>query len=239
MEMNEQTFAAYVDGELSPEDAAKVVLHLADHPRDRARVDALMELNEALGQAYDQPMNEPAPRRILAAIEGRRVLAFPGLRRPAPRAALWAASGALAAGFAAFLLLSPARDAGDDIAAGVILNASPAAEALSQLGSGASRFVGAGRELRVVASYRAADNRLCREFRLTGAAGAEAGLACAEDGGWRIEALAARQGADATQAITPAAGAHDDPVEAALDAIGAGMVLPPAEEARAIAAGWN
>ena len=56
MNMNKQTFAEYIDGELSPEAAAKVVLHLADNPEDRLYVDGLWKgwTLERLGQLYDE-----------------------------------------------------------------------------------------------------------------------------------------------------------------------------------------
>lgn len=242
MEMNRNTFAAYVDGELSPEQAAQVVLHLADHPEDRAHVNALMELNEALGQAYDQPMLEPIPPRIRAAILGQRVVAFPKaprVRRRGLRDALWAGAGALAAAVAAFMILTPGRDGPPAIVAGALLAQSPAAEALSRLASGQSRFVGDGLEMSPVASFRASDARYCREFRLQGRAGVKDGVACAQEGGWRVHALASRAASAPSDGISPAAGGADDPVGAALDELGAGFTLPPAEEAAAISAGWR
>ncbi|PJN94791.1 hypothetical protein CNY89_12380 [Amaricoccus sp. HAR-UPW-R2A-40] len=68
--MDHETLAAFVDGALSPEDSAGVVMHLADHPLDAAHVDALMELNALLGEAYAAPLHEPAPEPIVAAILG-------------------------------------------------------------------------------------------------------------------------------------------------------------------------
>ena len=68
--MDRQTLAAFVDGALSPEDSAGVVMHLADHPEDAAHVDALMELNALLGEAYAAPLREPAPERIVTTILG-------------------------------------------------------------------------------------------------------------------------------------------------------------------------
>ena len=62
--------AAFVDGEMTPEAAAEVVMHLADHPLDQAYVDDLMAANEALAKAFAGPMSEQVPPRILAAIEG-------------------------------------------------------------------------------------------------------------------------------------------------------------------------
>ena len=52
--------AAFVDGELSPEEAAAVVMHLADHPADQAYVDDLFAANAALALLQ----REALPQRV-------------------------------------------------------------------------------------------------------------------------------------------------------------------------------
>jgi anti-sigma factor RsiW len=92
--------AAFADGELEPEEAARVVMHLADHPEDQAYVDRIAVERALLARAYGPIAAEPVPERIRAVIEGReasgaRVLAFPpralaGLPRPgSPRRRRW------------------------------------------------------------------------------------------------------------------------------------------------------
>jgi anti-sigma factor RsiW len=103
--MDKDRLAAFVDGELSPEEAAAVVLHLADTPVDQAYVDDLFAANEALAQAFGAPLSEPVPEAIHAAIMGpsaatnvvafrpRRALARSCCpvccRPPRPQALLW------------------------------------------------------------------------------------------------------------------------------------------------------
>ena len=70
--MDQARLAAFVDGELTPEDAAAVVMHLANHPADQAFVDELMALNEMIADAYDAPLHEPAPEAILSTIAAMR-----------------------------------------------------------------------------------------------------------------------------------------------------------------------
>lgn len=57
--MDKQHLAAFADGELSPEEAAAVVMYLADHPADQAWVDDLMAANAALAQAFSTPCTNP------------------------------------------------------------------------------------------------------------------------------------------------------------------------------------
>ena len=52
--MDRARLAAFVDGELSPEDSAAVVMHLADHPADQAYVDDLFAANAALATLQAQ-----------------------------------------------------------------------------------------------------------------------------------------------------------------------------------------
>ena len=109
--MDPRLLNAFADGELEPEEAARVVMHLADCPEDQALVDAIMMTNALLVRACAGPLEEPVPPAIRAAIfgppaaaepRGARVVAF---RRPGVRAALW--GGALAAGLAAAAVLLP------------------------------------------------------------------------------------------------------------------------------------
>jgi anti-sigma factor RsiW len=123
--VDDETLAAYVDGELSPEKAAAVAMLLADDPEAQARLDALFETGRLLAAAYAAPMAEPVPERLLALVEGRperaappaaggaRVIAFPR------RARLPAAIGlALAASVALFIGVQAPTDAPFHVAAG-------------------------------------------------------------------------------------------------------------------------
>jgi hypothetical protein len=126
--MDKDRLAAFVDGELSPEEAAAVVMHLADHPADQAWVDDLIAANETLAAAFAQPLHEPVPEAIRAAIfgtpEGGAGRDADGPAEPAgqaqvlpfrPRAGaarggrpgIWAAGLALAAGLAAVAVIGP------------------------------------------------------------------------------------------------------------------------------------
>ena len=64
--MDKARLAAFVDGELSPEDAAEVVMHLANDPVDQAYVDELMALNVIIADAYDAEIIRMAPEGKLA-----------------------------------------------------------------------------------------------------------------------------------------------------------------------------
>lgn len=116
--MDRNRLAAFADGGLSPEEAAAVVMHLADHPEDQAFVDDLMASNALLVRAFSGPSQEPVPERFRAIIlpeEGRDrtadVIPFRRrLHRSLPAlAGFGAAAAAVLAGVAVLMRLGEAR----------------------------------------------------------------------------------------------------------------------------------
>lgn len=251
--MDAGRLAAFVDGELSPEDAAAVVLHLADCPGDRAHVDALMEAGMLFAAAYAEPLHQGMPERLRALIYP----ASPDLAAPraAPRraagrasatsrpsrrqAAVWgiatlAASALLAIGIASRPETGILPAAGP-VAAGSALHA-----ALEGASSGP-----AGDGLVLVATFHDASGRPCREFeaRIPHSGVLTHAIACRETtGGWTTiaafsEAVAVASGP--RQAFVPAGGADSGDLDVVLDRIGAGLSLTPREEAALIRRGWE
>lgn len=249
--MDKARLAAFVDGELSPEDAAEVVMHLAADPVDQAYVDELMALNVMIGVAFDAPLHEPVPPAILATIaengivpaEKRRVV--PMTHRPLSlQFTAWGGGMALAAGIAGFLVISD-FGAPDHltITVGPVPTASAQLLALAELETGASRMIADGVELSVTASFQTADKGVCREFRIARGDDAplDLGVACpsaGSDAEWRIEAVDTVAMAEAAPSFTPASGQGADPIGDFLDMVGAGRALTPAEEAKARAQNW-
>lgn len=256
-EMDAATLDAFVDGALSPEAAARVVLHLADCPGDQAYVDAVMETNALLAAAYGAPLHQALPERLRATIfpaqaataPPRATTASPGARSASPRLRLrragWgllAASAALAVGLAAGLApsrgpgVSVAGFPGDDAELHAALETSP---------SGSVAEAPDGSQITLVASFLSGDGRPCREFEVldTGDAALTQGVACRDEAGvWSSEiavaTLLAAPG-DRGDGFVPAAGPGDDALSATLDRLGAGMSLTPDEERTLIVAGWT
>ncbi|MBP7001583.1 zf-HC2 domain-containing protein [Amaricoccus sp.] len=251
--MEQETLAAFVDGALSPEESARVVLHLADCADDAAYVDALMELNALLGAAFAAPVNQAIPERIRAAIfpapasvgraraSGRSGwrMARPGGRRIAAWAAV-AAAAALVVGVGIDLrtggdTVQIAGAPGADGALRAALEAAPSGEAPSE---GEERIT-------LIATYRDAAGRPCREYEILHDAerALTRGLACRNSGeDWETEvAVASRLPSPAAgggEGFVPAQGAASDTLDAALDRLGIGMSLTPDEERALIGSDW-
>jgi hypothetical protein len=248
--MDHETLGAYADGELSPEEAAKVARHLATHPADRAYVERVAAERAAIARAFAPIAAEPLPAALQARVEaavtaaegGRQGATVVALRRPAWRG--WMAGGALAAAAAALLAvyLGLERPAGTEVALGPVAPGQPLAVALDTLPAGMPERLASGGTIEIVASFADGRGRLCRELWLApgGVAAGEAAIACAADGRWAVEAVVAVEApAEGEDRFETAAGPGARAIEAALDALGAGPVLTPEEEAAARARGWQ
>lgn len=255
--MERALLEAFVDGALAPEEAARVVMHLADCPADQAFVDALMELNAVLAEAYGAPMAEPVPGPILSAVHPvasePRVLAF---RQKVARAAPYL-GGAIAAVLALALILptlsvpfgEQAADApGIAHVAGPLDAESSLQLALETRASGAPLYDAAGAEVVVIATFLDREQRPCREFEVLSPSehARTRGIACRDpEPRWSVAFAASKPLGDPTaaqdsaQGYIPAAGASDAALSEALDALGAGAGLTPADEGALIASGWR
>lgn len=249
--MDKTRLAAFVDGELSPEDAAEVVMHLASNPIDQAYVDELMALNIMIADAYDAPLHQPVPPEILAtiaadgeeAIKTAPIITLADRRRP--RRFLTWGGAALAAGIA---VLFVAPDLAETDAAAVVAGRlaldHAQSYALNELDAGRSRKIGDDAEFSVTASFETNDKGVCREFRVTqeGKASFQVGVACPTpdaSGEWTVEVADTVTSDKTSSSFTPASGEEADPVGAFLDKVDAGRALTPEEEADARSNGWR
>lgn len=230
--------AAFVDGELSPEDAAEVVIHLADHPEDQAYVDNLFSANEYLAQGFGAVLHEPVPAHIRASIMGQpdtaAVIQF--RRRPA----VWLAALAAALAGVAVLILQPAP--GERLAVGPVMEGRTIDTALETLASGVPQSLGSGTDLMILATLPVPDG-YCREIELIDrqADRLELGLACKrETRNWILEAVLSEPiSVLEGDGFVPAAGTEMQGLQPFLDRAGAGAALAPEAEAAAISRGWT
>lgn len=235
-----ERLAAFADGELSPEEAAEVVMHLADHPEDQAFVDEVMAANAALARAFAGPLGEPVPEPIRAAIlgpqepHGARVLTFP--RRLAPRKVMAGlALAASVAGLGLFLARPPAAMVFEP---GPLAAGSPLHQAISAQASGQTLAV-AGGELTILASLPVEGGH-CREAEWIDRSKRTLSLAliCDQGAGWQVQVALMEPLPEAVTGFVPAGGIETGALDLWLDRMGAGLALGPEEEARAIAGGW-
>lgn len=242
--MDKTRLAAFVDGELSPEDAAEVVMHLADYPQDQAYVDELMAANEALLQAFSAPMSEPVPEPIKQTIMGQSPSAkvIPFHRKPT----VWAGSLALAASVAIVLIALPQTMTRDDgqlaLKAGPVASGSVLANMLDSLPSGTPESFDPDHDVMILATLPV-EGGFCREIEILDHAAEQVdfGIACREGDGWAL-AVTMSELLEATgtqDGFVAASGAEVMSLEPFLDRLGAGPAMDAAAEAEAIQGGWQ
>jgi hypothetical protein len=236
---DDETLMAYVDGELDRVLSAEISAAVERDPALARRVEQQRALRAKVAGAFATVLDQPLPERLMAAAKGparAEVLQFPARSTPvqSPR---WGVRewGAMAATLVLGVLLSwnfapsgsPLISARD----GALVARGALADALdSQLASTQSAADG----VQMGVSFRSREGSYCRSF-LAREAGT-AGLACREEGEWRIAVTAAAQlpGDGLRQASSlPSA------VLTAIDQRIAGEGLDAAGEENARRGGWD
>jgi len=190
---DEQTLAAYVDGELDA--ATRTLVETAAHadPDLAARLKAEQDLKALLIDHYGPVAEEPIPERLLKTIRqgapataevvnlvARRASAPPA-RTPRFRLPAWAGMAAcLVVGLAVGRLALPSSVGLNGGADQPLVASGPLARALD--GQLAAETSG---PIRIGLSFRDHAGAYCRTFQPNGREGL-AGLACRDDGVWRL-----------------------------------------------------
>lgn len=248
--IDKERLAAFADGDLSPEDAAAVVIHLVDHPDDQAYVDEIMAANIALARAFNAPMDEGVPDRFANLIlpDGPEDQAQSAANVIPLRGKVgiryWAA-GVFAAGVAiaaalATVAVFPTGDSG--LSVGPVAEGSALHDVLTSIRSGVAVPVGGTGKVTVLSSLPTNDG-FCREFEIISLEPAQVqlGLACQDGIRWTVDVLLAEtytSAPDTTGSFLPASGDPRGPMDRWLDRRGAGVALTAAEEERLLTRGW-
>jgi hypothetical protein len=244
MTLDDETLMAFADGQLAPDEAAKVTKAVTSDPTVAARValfaQSRLAVRDALGAP--PPVSDALTARIRAMAEAdalRRVgdtgstnvVSLASRRRMVP---VWqlpiAASIALGVGF----LSGWTGSTGDQPTGGLSIASldNPALIlALDTEKAGARTQIGEGAEVAMIASFLDQDGSLCREFEQDTAGRTMVAVACHRDEAWSVEFAVATAAPDA-DGYAPASSL--DALDAWLNASEAGPPLSDAEEAAAL-----
>lgn len=248
MMVSEEMLAAYVDDELDDASRTAVELEMMGDPELVRRVEHHRSLRRALRAAYDPVLDEPVPDRLIDA--ARAAPADPARSsviplRPAPRAPVgrwsipqWtaiAASLVVGALVSALVLrafhAAPIGARGGQLVARGALASALSTELASRETPGAPVAIGI--------TFVSKSGRYCRTFTLRGR-DALAGLACRDDGAWRIEVLARSEPSAASSgAYRQAASSMPRAILDTASSEMAGEALDARAEAAARAQGWR
>lgn len=215
----DETLMAFADGTLPDAEALRVADAVEADPALAERVRLLAAGRRIAEGAFASVLAEPVPARLVAAAAS--VPATPPANDNRWRGAGMGVMG-VALGLAAGLLLA------------AILPAPPVAPGLPPAVVAALDGRGAG-EVRVAGAWRVEGGAYCRGFEAPEAGGVLRGLACREDGAWRLRVAV---GGGAGGMFRPASGEEPLIVEM-LERLGAGAPLSEAEAAEAARRGWR
>lgn len=223
----EEEFFAWLDGELTPVDAARVEARVAASPALTVEARTHREMNARLRAAFDPVMT---PKNDVANFAARRAGRAPRRLVGIPQWAAMAATLVLGIGLGTMVNRageggSPIVIKGESIVAAAALD-----QALTQQLASADQQ---GVATRIGLTFRNEQGRLCRTFSDSAASG----LACRNDDDWRIEGL---HGVGQASARDYRMAAGTDPRLAALiDGMIVGQPLDAAGEKAARQSGWR
>ncbi len=228
--MTDEKFFAWLDGELSAAEAAEVAAEVAADSELAAKAEHHRAFAARLKEAFDPVMVAPAP-----AIPSAQVIDLAAARQRRrgwlPARAQWAA---LAATLAVGLLTTSLF-----FERGVTMHGDQPAFASGALGAAlATQLASApapGSPIRIGLTFRDKRGAICRSFTQR----ASSGLACHEQGGWRVRGVFATAGAPDGGGDYRMAAGPDPRLAALIDESIAGDPLDAPAEARARAADWR
>jgi hypothetical protein len=227
---SDEQLSAWLDGALSPEEAAMVGAAVAADPLLAERAASWQESDSRIAAAFAPIAQQPLDDALLARL---------GLAESAPNLAAndnspwWRRhavplGGAIAASLVAVAVLLQTGTSRPSADQGLSL----ALETTPSLGS--ARLAD-GRKLRPLLTVRGSDGRYCREYQV----GNQGGLACREGDGWKVEATAPARPLTDPGEIGLAGGGDAAPLAAAYARIGAGDPLDAGDEAALIKHKWK
>lgn len=241
--------SAWLDGELTDDEADRITERLAREPALMRRLEAMKSADDATRQAFERLDEQPMPAAVLemlgagASQPSAKVLAFPGrmARSFAQLPVALAASVALVAGF---LVSNVLREAPTDpygiTPAGIVAAESDLHELLEHGISAEPQQFAGGATGRLVLTFEDKAGDWCRHLVVDGGEHGVQGVACRRGGSWQVEALTFGGGVDAGGPFRQASGSTPAAVDSAIDTlIGPRDPLGVDEEKALISSTWG
>lgn len=244
MTVTDEQLGAFLDGECSETEAARIAALLESDADLAARLAQLSSDTQMLRGAFAGVLAEPLPAALTAAAappKQANVIDFVAARTA--RTPRWTPPLAIAASIALGVLVgavgfnNPANVDGD----GLILAANDGpvagpvlATTLASTQSGTTKSLSSA-AIKPILTFRDSDGRLCRQFSLQQRGANTNGIACQDGETWRLIVLATGEAPDGSEYVT-AAGPADAAVAATIDSMIVGEPLDAKAEAEALLA---
>lgn len=216
--LDDETLLAFADGELDPQQMKQVAAQLANNPEARETLRIFQESAALVKHAFDQPLHEPVPDRLLQTINetvpdasvsdmrlARSKVREAKRQKPVFSSLAAAASVALvvglASGYATFRVASTAYDG--DTSSLLATNDRLLSQALEKTASGSlfnvqDAATAGSRQITPLLTFQDQNRRFCREYEETittqNSRRDLVGVACrVGDGTWIPETVMARK----------------------------------------------
>jgi len=225
MTLDKELLTRFADGELPPEELSRIAGLLAHDAEAHAFVQRQEKIRRLL-RARFEPLGREIPERLKQTVRTAPLSWRWRLRR---QAVLWLAAPAIALAAVLLIVFGVAPDRffnRGEFAGGAL------AQALDRQLAAQTPAPGAPA---IGLSFRNKDGRDCRTFTKDG----DAGLACHEDSGWRIQLQTHMAREDGGAAYRMASGAMPAPLMAAVKAEMDGTPFNADAEKKARDAGWR
>ena len=243
MTLSDETVMAYVDGELDATARAEVEAVMRENPQLALRIAKQKALRSTVRLAFENVADEPVPDRLLQAVRSAPVArsnVIPLHRKPQRRWS-WPEWTAIAASLVIGVLVSRTyfeRGPGT----GPVISHDGQMIASGALDHALSEQLAANQPatapVQIGVSFRARSGDYCRTFVMHDAT-ALAGLACRQQGGWRVRVLSQGEaGAQSTGTLRQASSAVPASVLQAVNEEIAGDPLDASAEAAAKGKKW-
>ncbi|KAF0174467.1 MAG: hypothetical protein IV086_18525 [Hyphomonadaceae bacterium] len=187
MSVTQEQLMAYVDGELHGAELALVEAALVADAEARATVERHRAMRAKLSGAFAPVLDEPVPQRLIDAAKPAAISAeVVDLAAARTKKTQWSTRewGAMAACLMVGLLFGAGALRRPD---GMVVASNGALEARGALARALDMQLASdeGRAVRIGVTFRDGDGDACRTFSADG--GSLNGLACRENGEWRVE----------------------------------------------------
>jgi hypothetical protein len=258
----DEKLMAYADGELSQQEVVELEAYLAGNDEARALVEQFQRTAERVKAAYVPTLNSAVPDKLVDTLmrspspAKSTVIQMSEFRKSigknSPIALALAASIALVIGASAgawMTQLSPTTVQTASITLGPVAKGTSLENLLEKQPSGTELAVnvdGKSDRLLVIATFRDAKDRICREIEaLDNAEGKQpvaAGVACRNAGAtWVVEGAARLTvaNADSSTDYVPSGANEADVLQGLLNILGARAALTPNDERSLLDRGWQ
>lgn len=194
--VSDETFFAWLDGELDPSEAARVEAEVASDPRLSAMATEHRAMRSNLGGAFDALLGEAVPEEILALVRNppsAAVIDFGEAKQRRERGRSWTIAqwGSMAATLAIGILVGTALPRRPDAAPVEVQGGKIYAAASLSRGLDTQLASAPAGDLRIGMTFRDHAGAICRSFT----SASSTGLACRDNGRWQLRGLfAAPQG---------------------------------------------